>query len=185
MNELGVPVIDAQGKKAVFLDRDGVLCEDTDYVTCFEKLKIFPFAAEAVELIHQKGYLAIVVTNQSGVARGMMTEATLQLLNEALQKQTGVDRIYYCPHLPPEAEEFPPYRVICNCRKPGIGMLKRAVKEYGIDLTQSYMVGDRISDIQTGKRAGVKTVYLSGEKKMQVDADEVYASVLEFAKEVL
>ena len=75
--------------KAVFLDRDGVLCEDTDYITSFEKLHIYPFAKKAVEQIHKKGYLAIVVTNQSEVARGYLTEEMLQKLNAYLQKETG------------------------------------------------------------------------------------------------
>ena len=78
-------------KKAVFLDRDGVLCEDTDYITSFEKLHIYPFAKKAVEQIHKKGYLVIVVTNQSGVARGYLAEEMLQKLNAYLQKETGVE----------------------------------------------------------------------------------------------
>lgn len=79
-----------------------------------------------LQQIHKKGYLAIVVTNQSGVARGYLTEEMLQKLNAYLQKETGVDAIYYCPHLPPEQEEIPPYRIHCTCRKPNAGMLQQA-----------------------------------------------------------
>lgn len=171
--------------KAVFLDRDGVLCEDTDYVTCFEKMHIFPFAREAVDLIHQKGYLAIVVTNQSAVARGMMTEAELTKINKYLQDETGVDAVYYCPHLPPEGAEIPPYRVTCSCRKPGIGMFQRAAVDYHIELGSSYMVGDRIGDIEAGKNAGTKTVYISCRDENREIADFVYPTVLAFANHSL
>lgn len=171
--------------KAVFLDRDGVLCEDTDYVTSLEKMHIFPFAREAVELIHQKGYLAIVVTNQSAVARGMMTEAALSELHRFLQAETGIDAVYYCPHLPPEEEEIQPYRIFCSCRKPGIGMLQKAALDNHISMECSYMVGDRISDIRTGKNAGIKTVYISDGKENKTEADFVYPNVLEFSKKLI
>lgn len=145
-------------KKAVFLDRDGVLCEDTDYITSFEKLHIYPFAKKAVEQIHKKGYLAIVVTNQSGVARGYLAEEMLQKLNAYLQKETGVDAIYYCPHLPPEQEEIPPYRIHCTCRKPNAGMLQQAA-------------------------AGTKTVFVKG-RECSEQPDFVVSDVWEFAKNI-
>ena len=144
--------------KAVFLDRDGVLCEDTDYITSFEKLHIYPFAKKAVEQIHKKGYLVIVVTNQSGVARGYLAEEMLQKLNAYLQKETGVDAIYYCPHLPPEQEEIPPYRIHCTCRKPNAGMLQQAA-------------------------AGTKTVFVKG-RKCSEQPDFVVSNVWEFAKNI-
>lgn len=171
-----------QKNRAVFLDRDGVLCEDTNYVTSYEKLYIYDFSKDAVDLIHKAGYLAVVITNQSGVARGMMTEDTVQELNRYLQEITGVDAVYYCPHLPPEdgEDECPPYRIHCSCRKPGIGMLLAAAADYDIDLTLSYMVGDRESDIETGRRAGCKTVYISEcDEEM---GDIRCANVMEFAK---
>lgn len=170
-------------KKAVFLDRDGVLCEDTDYITSFEKLHIYPYAREAVEEIHKKGYLAIVVTNQSGVARGYLTEEMLNKLNSYLQEKTGVDAIYYCPHLPPEQEEIPPYRIHCTCRKPGAGMLQKAAAEHGIDLKASYMIGDRESDIRTGKAAGTGTVFVEG-RECSEQPDFIVRNVLEFAKSI-
>lgn len=173
-------VRESEKRKAVFLDRDGVLCEDTDYVTSFEKMHIFDFAKDAIDLIHQKGYLAIVVTNQSGVARGMMSEEMVKKLNCHLIVKTGVDAVYYCPHLPPDKEEIFPYRIFCKCRKPGIGMIQRAEMEYAINLRESYMVGDRESDIQTGKSAGVKTVYIS-KNYDKSGAEFVYKNVWEFA----
>ena len=167
-----------ESTKAVFLDRDGVLCEDTDYVTSFEKLHIFPFAREAIDLIHEKGYLAIVVTNQSAVARGMMSENKLRELNCYLQKRIGVDAIYYCPHLPPNGKIVLPYQIHCECRKPNIGMLKQAAFDYGIDMQVSYMVGDRESDIQAGKNAGVTPILISNVKK----DIETYRTIYEFAE---
>lgn len=163
--------------KAFFLDRDGVLCEDTDYITCFEKMHIFSYAKNAVSLLHQKGYLVIVVTNQSGVARGMMTENTVRQLNQYLQEETGVDDIFYCPHLPPDGEEQMPYRIVCNCRKPKAGMILSAAQQYGIDLKSSYMVGDRESDILAGKNAGVKTIRIA-DGMCETQADEQYINLL-------
>ena len=144
--------------KAVFLDRDGVLCEDADYITSFEKLHIYPFAKKAVEQIHKKGYLAIVVTNQSGVARGYLAEEMFQKLKAYLQKETGVDAIYYCPHLPPEQEEIPPYRIHCTCRKPNAGMLQQAA-------------------------AGTRTVFVKG-RECSEQPDFVVSNVWEFAKSI-
>lgn len=168
-------------KKAVFLDRDGVLCEDTDYITCFEKMHLYEFAKEAVEQIHQKGYLAIVVTNQSGVARKMMSEDMVKQLNQYLMQETGVDAVYYCPHLPPEKEEISPYRVFCICRKPEIGMLLKAQQKYQLELQDCWMVGDRISDIQTGKKAGCKTCYITEQPKKEIQSDIQCKNLLKFS----
>lgn len=146
--------------KVVFLDRDGVICEDTDYVTSFGKLHIFPWAKEAVKVIHQKGYLAIVVTNQSAVARGMMSEMMLQELNAYIKEETGVDDIFYCPHLPPEGEERLPYRIFCKCRKPETGMIDAAREKYDVDLEQSLLFGDRQKDILAAQNAGIPGVLI-------------------------
>lgn len=142
---------------AVFLDRDGVLCKEKSYVTNREELEIFPYAKQCVEILHQKGFLAICITNQSAVARGMMTEEALQEINEYLAAQTGLDALYYCPHHP---EGMGKYRKKCNCRKPRIGMVEQAMQEFEIDMAASYMVGDRVADILCGQNAGLKTVLL-------------------------
>ena len=147
-----------QKKPTVFLDRDGVLTEEKSYITSVENLSIFPFAAECIEEIHQKGYYAIVITNQSGIARGMFSEAALQQMNEYLIRQTGVDAVYYCPHH--EKGTVERYRKKCDCRKPGTGLIEKACTEYMIDLKRSFMVGDRASDIQTGQRIGIRTIIL-------------------------
>jgi histidinol-phosphate phosphatase family protein len=168
--------------KTIFLDRDGVLCEDTDYITNFDKLHIFPFSKDAVAIMKSKGYRVIVISNQSAVARGMLEETLLQEINGYLKQETGVDAIYYCPHLPPEGEEIEPYRVVCTCRKPGIGLIERASQDFDIDMSESYMVGDRLSDIQTGKRAGLKTVYIKEKESKEYGYDLYFKNIKEFAQ---
>lgn len=145
-------------KPAVFLDRDGVLTEEISYITSLEMLSIFTYTAECIKQIHKKGYYAIVITNQSGVARGLFTENTLQSMNAYLKEVTRVDAIYYCPHHPDGSIDK--YKKICKCRKPETGLLERACMDFCIDMDKSYMVGDRAADILMGQRAGLKTVLL-------------------------
>lgn len=150
-------------KPAVFLDRDGVLTEEKGYVSKKENLSIFAYAADCIQKIHDKGYYAIVITNQSGVARGMFTEETLQEMNQYLIQHTGVDVVYYCPHCPEED---------CNCRKPRTGMFEMACKDFAIDMEHSYMVGDRAGDIIAGQNAGICTILLEsgyGTARMEKD----------------
>lgn len=150
--------MDRRKKPAVFLDRDGVLTEERSYITSVDDLHIFPYTEECIRQIHEKGYYAIVITNQSAIARGLMTEETLQEMNAFLMRQTGVDAVYYCPHHP-EAK-VSQYRKICHCRKPGPGLFERTCQEFAIDMSRSWMVGDRASDILAGQRAGLRTVLL-------------------------
>lgn len=159
-------------KPAVFLDRDGVLTEEKGYIDSVEKLCIFSYVNECVRQIHEKGYYAIVVTNQSGVARGLFTEEKLQEMNQYLKCQTNVDAVYYCPHHPEGA--IGKYRMKCSCRKPETGMFQAACREFDIDMKNSYMVGDRAGDIIAGKNAGVKTILLeSGYGTANLEADVV------------
>lgn len=167
-------------KPAVFLDRDGVLTVEQGYVDAVEKLCIFPYAAECVRRIHDKGFHVIVVTNQSGVARGLFTEVKLKEMNDHLKQQTGVDDVFYCPHHPEGTVEE--YRRNCNCRKPGTGMFEMACKKFDIDMINSYMVGDRAGDIIAGQNAGIKTILLEsgyGTKNLESDvsADYVFADL--------
>ena len=145
-------------KPAVFLDRDGVLTEEKGYIAAVQNLTIFPYTAECVQKIHQKGYYAIVITNQSGVARGLIAEEALLEMNEYLIQQTGVDAVYYCPHH--ENGIVEKYRKRCNCRKPNTELIERACSKYQIDMQRSFMVGDRACDILLGQNAGVKTILL-------------------------
>ena len=152
-------VINITGKRpAVFLDRDGVLAKEKGYVASKEELELFPYAAECVARIHQKGYYAIVITNQSGVARGLFTESSLHEMNDYLINETGVDAVYYCPHHPKGMVKH--YQCVCHCRKPETGMIDMACSRFDIDLPKSYMVGDRAGDIKTGQRAGIRTILL-------------------------
>ena len=140
--------------KAFFLDRDGVINEEVSYLHEPDKTVLLPKVAEAVELIHSLGFLAIVVTNQSGVARGYYPEADvhsvhLRLQSILLKHSAGavIDSWYCCCHHPEISGE-------CSCRKPHPGMLRLAAKNFDIDLRRSFMIGDRMSDLNAGKNAG-------------------------------
>lgn len=150
--------MEAEKKPAIFLDRDGVLTEERSYVCSVTELYIFPYTAACITQIKERGYYSIVITNQSGIARGLFSEDTLLDMNRYLIDKTGVDAVYYCPHHPKGNVEQ--YRKICDCRKPGIGLLEQACKDFNVDLRSSYMVGDRAGDILMGKSAGIKTVLL-------------------------
>ncbi len=171
---------------AVFLDRDGVLCEEKSYITKIEELNIFSYTKYCIEQLHQKGFLTICVTNQSAVARGMMTEETLCKLNRYLMKEINLDAIYYCPHHPDGIER---YRKNCNCRKPNIGMIESAEKDFRIEREISYMVGDRASDIICGQRASLKTVLLESgygtmNLELPVKPDFIYKNLEEFVEKI-
>lgn len=145
-------------KPAVFLDRDGVLTEERSYVTEQKDLHVFSYTKQCIQEIKNKGYYAIVITNQSAVARGLLAEETLQEMNEYLLGEIKVDAIYYCPHHPEGI--IARYARDCQCRKPEIGLLLKAAEEFDIDMMQSYMIGDRADDVLTGQKAGLKTILL-------------------------
>ncbi len=146
---------------AVFLDRDGTINEEVGYLDSLDKLKIIPCAYEAIRLINESGMKAVVISNQAGVARGLFTEDLVKIINEHLQtalRQKGayINNFYYCPHHPTEGLE--PYRQVCECRKPAPGMLLQAAQDLNIDLTKSYLVGDRFNDMEAAKIVGVKGI---------------------------
>ena len=148
---------------AVFLDRDGTINEEVGYVNHVDRLKLIDGAAEAVALLRQNGLKTIVVTNQAGVARGYYPAEHLPKLHERLRELLSaegaeLDAIYYCPHHPDVGE--PPFRQDCDCRKPKLGMIRRAEKELGVDAQRSYMVGDKISDVEFGRKAGCRSILL-------------------------
>jgi D-glycero-D-manno-heptose 1,7-bisphosphate phosphatase len=143
----------------VFIDRDGTLNEDIGYVSTPDELVLYPWAAEAVRRINDSRLLAIVITNQSGIARGMYTETTLdaihsRMIRELARDGARIDAVYYCPHHP-DVEDAR-YRIECECRKPRTGMLDRATREHQIDLTRSYVIGDKASDIKLAENAGAR-----------------------------
>ncbi len=149
--------------RAVFLDRDGTICEEVGYLDSVERMRLIPRAAEAVRRINARGFKTIVVTNQSGVARGYFTEERLQTLHEELIRQlkeegAHLDAIYYCPHHP--EGETSPYRMICDCRKPATGLLRKAAEELDVDLNASFLIGDHYSDVECAHRAGARGILL-------------------------
>ena len=159
--------------KAIFMDRDGTVSEEVGYMYHAGLYKPFPWAGPAVRRINESGMKAILVTNQSGVGRGYFDEALVGQVHEILraelaQSNAKLDAVYYCPHEPEAA---------CDCRKPMPGMLLRAQRELGIDLSQSYMIGDKQVDVETGHAAGAKSILvLTGygrEEREQHKHDEI------------
>lgn len=146
---------------AVFLDRDGTINEEVDYLRTPDQVRLISGAGAAVRRLNEAGILTCVISNQSGVARGFLKEEDLVPIHAALERQlllegARVDRIYYCPHHPTEGK--PPYKTECDCRKPKPGMLRQAAEEYNVDLRGSFVVGDRIVDVQTGISVGATTI---------------------------
>lgn len=153
------------------MDRDGTLSHEVGYVNHVSRFRLFAYSVDAVRLINRSGFLAVVVTNQAGVARGYFPESLVRDVHASLTAamEAGgarLDGIYYCPHHPTVGE--PPYRQDCACRKPRPGLLLRAEAELGIDLARSYVVGDRLPDLQLAWSVGgrgvlVKSGYGLGE----------------------
>jgi D,D-heptose 1,7-bisphosphate phosphatase len=186
---------------AVFLDRDGTINEEVGYLDSLDKFKIIPCAYEAIRLINESGMKVVVISNQAGVARGLFTEDFVKITHEHLlaalrQKKAHIDNFYYCPHHPTEGIKI--YRQNCNCRKPAPGMLLQAAQDLNIDLTKSYLVGDRFRDMEAAKKVGVKGVLVKtgyGQKLLQDDGpdeateegkpDFIAADILEAVKWIL
>lgn len=146
---------------AVFLDRDGTINEEVGYLDSINKLKLFANAAEAITLISKSGMKAVVITNQSGIARGYFTEEFVRTVHARIQKTleekgASIDAFYYCPHHPTDG--MGAYLQSCTCRKPEAGMLITASAEMDIDLTRSYTIGDMLKDIQAAGKVGAKGV---------------------------
>lgn len=149
--------------KTIFIDRDGTINEEMGYINHVERFKIFDFVPEAIRLFNEDGYKVIVITNQSGVARGYFSEALLQevhayLLQKLNKQNARIDKIYYCPHHPTEGKKE--YRIDCSCRKPKTGMIEQAQRDFDIDLSRSYMIGDRFKDIEFGHKMGLNTIFV-------------------------
>ena len=148
-------------KPAVFLDRDGTLVENRGYICEFSQVGFFPFAAEAVRALNRAGFRVVVVSNQSAVARGICRQEQVLALHRQLQRHfrdqgAEIAAFYHCPFL--AEATVAAFRRRSRLRKPEPGMLLRAAREHGLDLGASFMVGDRIDDIEAGRRAGCRTV---------------------------
>ena len=154
----------ASARPAVFLDRDGTLTAEADWVTTKADLALLPSAPAAVALLSRAGFAVVVATNQSAVARGLVTEAKLAEIHEhmvhELARQGGrIDGVYYCPHHPTEGAA--PYRRECECRKPKPGMIVAAARDLGLDLARSWVVGDAGRDLLAGAAVGVPGVLVA------------------------
>jgi D-glycero-D-manno-heptose 1,7-bisphosphate phosphatase len=137
---------------AVFLDRDGTLMRDVDYCGEPGNVQVFPGAGEALSKLRSRGYKIIIVTNQSGIARGYFDEEQYRAVEHEFGRQVGaqlIDATYFCPHGPDQG---------CGCRKPAPGLVLRAASEHQLDLTRSFFIGDKDSDMQCGRNAGLKTI---------------------------
>ncbi len=153
-------------RRAVFIDRDGTISAEVGYVNHPSRYKVFPYSAEAVRLLNERGWLAILVTNQAGVARGYFAEEMIERVHQILRRElerggARLDAVYYCAHHPSVGEA--PYRLDCDCRKPKPGLIFRAASEFDIDLENSWMIGDRYGDIEFARNARVRSAFvLSG-----------------------
>ena len=148
-------------KRAVFLDRDGTLIEEAGYLDRLDRLVFFPYSVDAVRVLNRAGFAVVVVTNQAGIARGIVRESFVAEAHRAISDRleaggARVDAYYYCPHYPTGTVEQ--YRVPCDCRKPQPGLLRRAAADLQIDLARSFVVGDRWHDIAAGQAVGARGV---------------------------
>ena len=181
---------------AVFLDRDGTLIEDVGYLDQIGRLRYYPWSIEAVRLLRRGGYAVVVVTNQAGVARGMVREAFVEEAHQFIQRRLAavgerLDGHYYCPHEPNAPLEA--YRLKCDCRKPRPGMIQRAAAELDLDVRRSVVVGDKWSDVGLARAAGakalmVKTGYGVSQATMPregLEPDAVVTNLIEAAGWVL
>lgn len=145
----------------VFLDRDGTLIEEVGYLSHLDRIVLYPWSIESVKLLNRAGFKVVVVTNQAGVARGLFDEDFIDEAHRFLDQKFGdggatIDKFYYCPHHPEASVEA--YRCECDCRKPKAGMLWKAAQELQLELSHSFVIGDRLSDLRLGPAVGAKSV---------------------------
>jgi len=150
--------------RAVFLDRDGVIIEDAGYVGEIERVRFLSGVGSAIKMLNENNFKVIIITNQAGVARGYFDEAAVCRVNSYVQEklaeeEASINAVYYCPHHVEGVIEE--YRKECSCRKPNTGMIEMAVHDFGIDLERSFVIGDKDSDIEAGRRAGCHTILLT------------------------
>ena len=161
-------------QKAIFLDRDGVLNKNKDdYVKNISELEIFPFISEPIKKLQSAGFKIIVITNQSAINRGLMTEKHLNEIHQKIQSfliphNAKIDSFYYCPHTPAEN---------CSCRKPKTGLLLKAIDDFLIDIPNSWFIGDRDSDIQAGRSVGCKTLKIQHDFNLEKAVDLILKSI--------
>jgi D-glycero-D-manno-heptose 1,7-bisphosphate phosphatase len=166
---------------AVFLDRDGTLIRDVKYLRRADQLEILLRVPESIRLLRDHGFRVVVVTNQSVVARGGLTEEELGKIHIELNRRLAMDGaqwdgIYYCPHHPTEGIGL--YNVVCDCRKPNTGMIRRAAEDLGIEPRMSYVVGDQESDMELAARVGARGVRISSQRIHSAAAAVSYSAIM-------
>lgn len=168
---------------AVFIDRDGTLIEEVNFLSRIEDLRFFSYTDEAVRLLRENGFLIIVVTNQSGIGRGIFPEAAMHEIHVQIQRDLTekLDAFYFCPHLPTDG---------CRCRKPNTGMIEAACADFAIDLENSWIIGDKALDVELGWNAEIKTaLVLTGYgrkdiEKLPKNPDIVAETLIEAAESI-
>lgn len=178
-------------KRAVFIDRDGTINVEKEYLYLSAELEFIPGAATAIRLLNEAGFLVVVVTNQSGVARGYYTEEDVHNLHRYIASQlelsgARVDAWFYCPHHPSGRGS---YALPCRCRKPQPGMLQEAARRFDIDLESSFMIGDKLVDVAAGRAAGcrsilVRTGYGADEESSLSESVDVFDDLLAASKHI-
>jgi len=194
--------MDVRERSAIFLDRDGVICVEKDLMCKKEDMELIKKSSLAIKNLNDQGYLVVIVSNQSVVARGLCDFKNVEEMNRHLERiifeeSSGViDKMYICPHHPNPKVKIGNkglnlyYVKDCDCRKPKIGMIIRAKKDLDIDLTNSYVVGDKTSDIKMGNDAGCKTIlvktgYGGRDSLYDVQADFIFKNLYEFSKYII
>lgn len=184
-------------RKAVFIDRDGVLIKQVDQLHQLRELSIYPETYEALHLLNNSEYLAITITNQPMIARGLLSLSGLKQIHNEIESRLGnrgvwLDGIYYCPHHPEQGHPgvVKKYNIVCHCRKPDTGLIEQAVRDFNIDLSSSYFIGDSTTDILTAKNAGlrsilVKTGFAGKDKKFIVKPDFVENDILSAVRKLV
>jgi D-glycero-D-manno-heptose 1,7-bisphosphate phosphatase len=177
-------------KKAIFIDRDGTLIDEVSYLRMLEDLRFTPRAAEALRTFHNLGYLNIVITNQSAVARGLLSPKALNKIHNKLklmakEEDAMIHDIFFCPHFP--EGRVAPFNIECDCRKPKPGMLHQAAAKHKIDLQQSILIGDKSSDLQLAKNVDARPVLVltgsgSQTKEIWQEPVESFPNLYEFSK---
>ncbi len=158
-------------KKAVFIDRDGTINIEKHYLYKIEDFEFLPGVVDGLRLLQDTGYKLIIITNQSGIGRGYYTEEDYNTLNnwmidELKRHDVVIDAVYYCPHLPDAKIEK--YRKICNCRKPAIGLYERAIKDFDIDISCSWTIGDKIRDCSICEKTECKGFLIENNEKVEI-----------------
>lgn len=176
-----------ESKPAVFLDRDGTVIEEVNYLASPEGLQLFPCAAEAIRLLNENNFLVVLITNQSGIGRGYFTEKDLReihakLISELAAQNAKLDAIYFCPHAPEND---------CDCRKPQTGMIRQALEDFSIDSENSWTIGDKAIDVETGFDAGTKTALvltgygISEREKLSKKPDLIAENLFTIVEEII